>query len=449
MSGIVVPDLECSARSRKVAVVGAGYVGLTLSACLALLGHDVKCTDNSVDRIEQLAAGRVPIVEDGLTELIEQMLAAGRLRFEADNVMAVSEADFIFLCLPTPAYADGSADLSFVQAAVAEIGPHLRRGATVITKSTVPLGTSDVVARGLGRGDVHVASNPEFLAEGSAVRDCLFPDRIVIGASSEIVAKDVADLYGPIGKSRIVFTDVTSAELIKYASNAYLATRLTFVNSIAELCEAVGADIRSVMAGMGSDHRIGNAFLQPGPGWGGSCFPKDTQALVRIADEVRCELALVKTVIGTNAYHTQRVVDKAISALGDLGGKRVALWGLTFKAGTDDLRNSPALEIGKRLVALGALVQAYDPTIAAGTVYGIEIHSSPLLAAQDAEALVVGTEWQEFASIDLGTLKTVMGGRTIIDARNMFDSTEAVSEGFVYIGTGTQFCIESDAEVVA
>ena len=449
MSGIVRPDLECSARSRKVAVVGAGYVGLTLSACLALLGHDVKCTDKSHDRIEQLTAGQVPIVEEGLTELIEEMLAVGRLRFGADNAIAVAEAEFIFLCLPTPADTDGSADLSFVQAVAAEIGPHLRREATVITKSTVPLGTSDVVARALGRSDVHVVSNPEFLAEGSAIKDCLFPDRIVIGASSETVAKDVADLYGPCANSRTVFTDVTSAELIKYASNAYLATRLTFVNSIAELCEAAGADIRSVMAGMGSDHRIGNAFLQPGPGWGGSCFPKDTQALVRIAEEVGCELALVKTVIATNAYHTQRVVDKVISALGELDGKRVALWGLAFKAGTDDLRNSPALEIGRRLVALGALVQAYDPAISAETVYGMEIHSSPLLAAQGAEALVVGTEWQEFASIDLGTLNTAMRGRIIIDARNTFDSAAAVSEGFVYIGTGTPSSVEAIAEVIA
>jgi UDPglucose 6-dehydrogenase len=446
---MVVSDLDCSARSREVAVVGSGYVGLTLSACLALLGHVVKCTDKSLDRIEQLTAGHVPIVEEGLAELAGEMVAAGRLRFGADNVMASAEADFIFLCLPTPADADGSADLSFVRAVATEIGPHLRHGATVITKSTVPLGTSAVVTKALGRSDVHVVSNPEFLAEGSAVKDCLFPDRIVIGASSEIVAKDVADLYGAFGKSRIVLTDVTSAELIKYASNAYLATRLTFVNSIAELCEAVGADVRSVMAGMGSDHRIGDAFLRPGPGWGGSCFPKDTQALVRIAEEVGCELALVKTAIATNAYHIQRVVDKVISALGELDGKRVALWGLTFKAGTNDLRNSPALEIGKRLVALGALVQAYDPTVAAGTLYGMEVHSSPLLAAQAAQALVVGTEWQEFASIELGTLYTVMGGRVIVDARNMFDSAAAVSEGFIYIGTGAQFSMESDTEVVA
>jgi UDPglucose 6-dehydrogenase len=442
-------ELECSARSRKVAVIGSGYVGLTVSACLALLGHRVECTDKSIDRIEQLAAGQVPIVEEGLAELVEQMLAVGRLKFGSNNVKAAAEADFIFLCVPTPADADGSANLSFVQTAAAEIGPSLRSGATVVTKSTVPLGAAEVVATALGRGDVHVVSNPEFLAEGTAVKDCLFPDRIVIGASSEVVAKDVADLYGSFGKSRVVFTDVISAELVKYASNAYLATRLTFVNSIAELCEAVGADIRSVMVGMGMDHRIGDAFLRPGPGWGGSCFPKDSQALVHIADSAGCDLAVIKTVIARNAYHTQRVVDKVISALGEVDGKRIALWGLTFKAGTDDLRNSPALEIGKRLVALGASVQAYDPTVDAGTLYGMEVRSSPLLSAQGAEALVIGTEWPEFAAIDLGALYRVMERGIVIDARNVVDSAAAVSEGFAYIGTGIQFSIMSEAEVMA
>jgi UDPglucose 6-dehydrogenase len=447
MSKGSVLDVARAARSQRVAVIGAGYVGLTLSACLALLGHEVECADKSLERVAELAAGRVQIVEEGLTELVEQMLASGRLRFGGDNALAATGAEFVFLCLPTPADADGWADLSFVRAVAVEIGPYLRPGATVITKSTVPVGTSEIVATALARSDVHVASNPEFLAEGRAVEDCLFPDRIVIGASSGTVARNVADLYGPVGYSRSIFTDLASAELIKYASNAYLATRLTFVNSMAELCEAAGADIRSVMAGMGSDHRIGDAFLQPGPGWGGSCFPKDTQALVRTAEQFGCDLALVKTAIARNARHTQRIVEKVTAALGDVSGRRIALLGLTFKAGTDDLRNSPALEIAQCLVGLGASVQAYDPTVPAGILHGMEVHSSSFSACQGADAMVIGTEWPEFASIDLNVLSTVMDGRVIVDARNMLDPVAAAGAGLVYAGIGTRAPEERAAEV--
>jgi UDPglucose 6-dehydrogenase len=448
MSYGAVLDVPHAVRSRRIVVVGSGYVGLTLGASLALLGHEVKCTDKSVDRVAQLAAGRVPIVEEGLTELVGEMLAAGRLRFCVDNVLAAAWAEFVFLCLPTPNGADGRADFSGVQAVAVEIGPQLRPGATVIIKSTVPVGTGEMLESALARSDVHVASNPEFLAEGSALKDCLLPDRIVIGARSDTVARDVADLYGPFGYSRTIFTDVASAELIKYASNAYLATRLTFVNSIAELCEAVGADIRSVMAGMGSDHRIGDAFLQPGPGWGGSCLPKDTQALVRIAERFGCDLALVKTAIARNAHHTQRVVDKVTTALdGDVSGRRIALWGLTFKAGTDDLRNSPALEIAGRLVALGASVQAYDPTVPAGSLHGMEVHSSALSACKDADALIIGTEWPEFASVDLTAIAAVMGGRSIMDARNLLDPVAAAGEGFSYAGIGIPATGERFAQV--
>jgi UDPglucose 6-dehydrogenase len=437
MSYGAVLDVPHAVRSRKIVVVGSGYVGLTLGASLALLGHEVKCTDKSVDRIAQLAEGRVPIVEEGLTELVGEMLAAGRLRFCVDNALAAAWAEFVFLCLPTPNGADGMADFSGVQAVAVEIGPHLRPGATVIIKSTVPVGTGEMLESALARGDVHIAANPEFLAEGSALKDCLLPDRIVIGARSDTVARDVADLYGPYGYSRTIFTDVASAELIKYASNAYLATRLTFVNSIAELCEAAGADIRSVMTGMGSDHRIGDAFLKPGPGWGGSCLPKDTQALVRIAERFGCDLALVKTAIARNAHHTQRVVGKVTTALdGDVSGRRIALWGLTFKAGTDDLRSSPALEIAQRLVALGASVQAYDPTVPAGYLHGMEVHSSALSACEDADALIIGTEWPEFASVELAAIAAVMGGRSIIDARNLLDPVAVAGEGFSYAGIG-------------
>ncbi len=427
---------------RNIAVIGSGYVGLALSASLALLGHRVECTDRSSERIAQLSAGVVPVVEDSLTELIGEMLSAGRLRFGTQNADAAAAADFVFLCLPTPAGADGSADVSLVLAVAAEIGPHLRPGAIVVTKSTVPVGTADQVRRALARGDVYVAANPEFLAEGSAVRDCLFPDRIVIGAHSEAVARRVAGLFGPSGASRTIMTDLTSAELIKYASNAYLATRLAYVNSIAELCEATGADVRCVLAGMGADHRIGNAFLQPGPGWGGSCLPKDTAALVHTAGEFGCELTLVEAAIAANAHHVRRIIGKVVLALGDVRGRRVALLGLTFKAGTSDLRHSPAMAIAEGLRALGASVQAYDPTVHPGAMAGVEIHGSLISAARDAEALVIGTEWPEFAALDLAVLRAAMSGRVIVDARNVLDSAAALRAGFTYTGIGIPAAVE-------
>ena len=429
--------MQPAALSRKIAVIGSGYVGLTLSASLALLGHDVECTDKSHERVEQLARGRVPIVEDGLTEVVEQMLAAGRLRFSTDNKLAAARADFVFLCLPTPMGGDGWADLSYVQHVAEEIGPHLRPGTVVITKSTVPVGTGGLVVAALGRADVDVASNPEFLAEGTALRDCLRPDRVVVGAASEATAQNVADLYGPFVNARSILTDVASAELIKYASNAYLAVRLTFVNSIAEMCQAAGADIRSVVKGMGADHRIGTAFLRPGPGWGGSCFPKDTEALVRTAGHFGYDLSLVKAAIAINAQHVSWVVDRVIAALdGDVAGKRIALWGLTFKAGTDDRRQSPAIEIAQRLTHLGAAVHAYDPTVPAGPLLGIEVASSLFSACTNADALVIGTEWPEFAAVDLGDLAAVMNGRVIMDARNLLDPDAAVNAGFRYSGIG-------------
>jgi len=442
-------EVQRAARGRRIAVIGAGYVGLTLSASLALLGHGVECTDRSPGRVAELADGRVPIVEEGLTELVAMMLAAGRLRFGTGNAQAAGRAEFVFLCLPTPGDADGLADLSFVRAVAAEICPALRPGATLVIKSTVPVGTGEMLEQAIGRCDVNVASNPEFLAEGSAIRDCLRPDRIVIGARSGAVARDVADLYGPAGQSRLILTDLASAELIKYASNAYLATRLTFVNSIAEVCEAAGADIHSVMAGMGSDHRIGAAFLQPGPGWGGSCLPKDTKALVDAAERLGCDLALVKAAIAENAQHTRRVVEKVVAGLdGNVSGRRIAVWGLTFKAGTDDLRDSPALVIARHLAGLGAAVQAYDPTVRAGTLEGIEVHSSSFSACKDADALIIGTEWPEFAAADLAALAAVMSGRVLIDARNLLDPAAAAAEGFAYVGTGRPV-LQKRAAVVA
>ena len=441
-------DVQPAVRSRRIAVIGSGYVGLTLSASLALFGHEVECTDKSTERVEQLAHGQVPIVEEGLTELVEQTLAAGRLTFSRDNKRAAQEAEFLFLCLPTPMGGDGQADLTFVQQVAEEIGPHLRPGAVVITKSTVPVGTGDMVANALGRDDVHVVSNPEFLAEGTALRDCLRPDRVVVGAHTREVAQQVVDLYGPAARDKAIITDVPSAEMIKYASNAYLAVRLTFVNSMAALCEVAGADIRHVVKGMGADHRIGPAFLQPGPGWGGSCFPKDTEALVRTARQLGGDLSLVEAAIAINAGHITRMVDKVISVLGgDVAGKHIALWGLTFKAGTDDRRQSPALEIAQRLTGQGALVHAYDPTVPAGTQLGFAVHASSFAACKEADALVIGTEWPEFAAADLTALAAVMTGRVILDARNLLDPAAAANSGFRYSGIGIPAADRQEAGV--
>jgi UDPglucose 6-dehydrogenase len=305
-----------------------------------------------------------------------------------------------------------------------------------------------MVRQTLGRDDVHVVSNPEFLAEGTALRDCLRPDRIVVGAASETIARTVAELYGPFAHSRSILTDVASAEIIKYAANAYLAVRLTFVNSMAQMCERAGADVRSVTLGMGSDHRIGPGFLQPGPGWGGSCFPKDTEALVQTAAGLGCDLTLVKTAIAINAQHIEWVAGKVAAILdGQVGGKRIALWGLTFKAGTDDQRQSPALEIARRLTEMGAAVHAYDPTVPAGTLHGVEVHSSSFSACKNADALVIATEWPEFAVVDLTALAAVMGRRVIMDARNMIDPAAAVNAGFRYSGIGVPVQVRHEEEI--
>ncbi len=432
-----IADTHHLVEKRNVAVIGSGYVGLTLSACLALLGHSVECTDRATNRIAELVSGQVPIVEEGLSESIGKMLLAGRLRFGTGNVEAAKRAEFIFLCLPTPNDADGQADLSFVRAVAAEISPILQAGATVITKSTVPVGTGNMLERVIGRSDVHVVANPEFLAEGTALRDCLYPDRIVIGARSDTIARNVADLYGSSPRRDLIITDIVSAEMIKYASNAYLATRLTFVNTVAEICEAAGADIHSVMAGMGSDHRIGAAFLRPGPGWGGSCLPKDTRALVETAERFGADVTLIKSVIAANVHHKRRIIGKIAVALnGEIRGRRIALWGLTFKAGTDDLRDSPALALAEALSELGALVQAYDPTVMPGALDGIDIRSSAFSAVSSADALVIATEWPEFASADLAEVATVMKGRVLIDARNLLDPAAAASNGFSYVSVG-------------
>jgi UDPglucose 6-dehydrogenase len=427
-----------------VAVIGAGYVGLTTAVCLAHLGHDVVCADIDADRVERLSKGEVPILEDGLPELLTEGLASRRLRFVLGAPNAARTAAFVFLCVPTPQGDDGSADLSFVDTVAREIAPVLRPGTVVINKSTMPVGSTRMVQRVLAEAgappeDVMVASNPEFLREGTSVRDFLEPNRVVIGCTDASVAVRVSDLYRSLN-APILVTDPASAEMIKYASNAFLATKISFVNAIANLCEAVDADVREVALGMGYDQRIGFEFLHPGPGYGGSCFPKDTAALLYAAESAGYDFSLLKGVVRVNQEQHERMVTKMAELVGgSLSGVTVAVWGLTFKANTDDLRDSPALVIVKRLLEEGATVRAYDPAAgerAADLVPGIEIGSDPYEVCNGAAALALLTEWDEFRWMDFDRVAQMLQTPTVLDTRNILDPAALRRQGYTYEGVG-------------
>jgi UDPglucose 6-dehydrogenase len=420
---------------RQIAVIGSGYVGLTTAACLAHLGHEVHCTDIVSEKVAALNAGQVPILEEGLPRLVREGLKGGRLSFGTDNVSAAGHADFVFLCLPTPPGPGGRADLSHVVDAVREIARHLRPGTIVVGKSTVPVGSSRMVAEALGRRDVFVVSNPEFLREGSAVADFLNPERVVVGADSGEVAMRVASLYSQLG-ARIIVTDPESAELAKYACNAFLATKLSFINSLAELCERVGGDARQVARVMGHDSRIGSKFLEPGPGWGGSCFPKDTLALLRISQDAGYDFPLLRTAVTSNEEQFDRVVQRIERiAGGPIAGKIVTVWGLTFKAETDDMRSSPSLEVIARLERRGAVVQAYDPTVHPATADD-KFFVDPYSACQASSVIFVGTEWAEFGDIDFERAASHMVDRNIVDSRSIVNAEAAVGAGFTLARIG-------------
>lgn len=419
----------------RVAVIGAGYVGLTTAACLSHLGHEVVCADVVESKVESLSRGVIPIVEDGLTELVVEGLAEKRLSFVLGSVNAVKDAEFVFLCVPTPQGEDGSADMHYIEQAAAEVGPLLAPGTVVINKSTVPVGSTRVVEAALQRDDLHVVSNPEFLREGSGVYDFLNPDRIVIGSDSQDAAVRLTELFSGI-RAPFVVTDPPTAETIKYASNAFLATKVSFVNAIANLCEMVGANVREVVLGMGYDKRIGSEFLKPGPGWGGSCFPKDSHALVKIGENAGYSFDLLKGVISVNTEQYARVAQKiATSAGGSLAGAKVAVWGLTFKAKTDDLRDSPSLYVIERLVKEGAQVTAYDPTVTK-PLPDISVTTDPYDACNEADVLAVLTEWDEFKAFDLGVVRTRMAKPTIVDGRNLLEPGAVKRAGFRYTGIG-------------
>ncbi len=418
----------------KIAVIGTGYVGLTTGACFAHLGHDVVCADIDVNKVQRLQSGDVPIHEAGLSELVAEGLESRRLSFVVGAANAVGDADFVYLCVPTPQSADGSVDLNHLRAAAAEVSAHIRHGAIVVNKSTVPVGSTLLVEEAMGRPDIAVVSNPEFLREGTAIADFLNPDRVVIGADDPAAADRVANLHGSIG-APVMITDPASAETTKYAANAFLATKLSFVNTIAAVCEAVGADVSDVLVAMGYDKRIGSEFLRPGPGWGGSCFPKDTRAIISMAEDAGYDFSLMRGVLKANDEQFKRVVSKVASVV-SLSGATIALLGLAFKAGTDDTRNSPALEVADLLLAQGAKVRAYDPAVATVDIDEIVVVDDPYAACEGAEALVVLTEWDEFKLLDLDKLSESMASRHVVDARNILDREALLSRGFTYQGIG-------------
>ena len=430
---MAVTEIQSTSR---IAVVGTGYVGLTTGACFAQLGHDVLCADIDPNKVNMLKRGEIPIHEDGLESIVQENMKAGRLDFVLGAEHAVKGREFIYLCVPTPQGADGRADLSYVEAAAREIAPFLDRGAVVVNKSTVPVGSTLLVERAMERPDVHVVSNPEFLREGSAVGDFLNPDRVVIGAEDRGAASRVAALYLGV-RAPILITDPASAETCKYAANAFLATKISFANAVAAVCEAAGADVADVLMGIGYDSRIGHHFLKPGPGWGGSCFPKDTKAMIGIAEDAGYDFAFLKGVIEVNEQQFDRVVDKITLAAGDsLQGVNIGVLGLTFKAGTDDMRDSPSIEIVGRLVAAGANVKAFDPVAKNCPIDGVEVVGDAYAAAEGSEVLAILTEWEEFKFLDLDKVSEVMSNKHIVDARNLLDRGAVRRRGFTYQGIG-------------
>jgi UDPglucose 6-dehydrogenase len=433
----------------NITVIGTGYVGLVLGACLAETGNPVVCADLDQAKIDGLKQNVLPIYEPGLDDFVERNQSQGRLRFTTDVPAAISTAEVVFIAVGTPPDEDGSADLRHVLAVAEQIGRHMKRELVIVTKSTVPVGTAAKVAAAVSKHakfPFHMCSNPEFLKEGAAIDDFMKPDRVVIGVDTDHARSAMAELYAPFVRTGkpIIFMDIPSAEMTKYAANAMLATRISFMNEIANLCERVGADVDNVRKGIGSDARIGPAFLFPGPGYGGSCFPKDVKALVRTAKECDVPLRVLASVEEANDVQKHRLFDKLKTALGDLRGRRVALWGLAFKPNTDDMREAPALVLIDALLDAGAEVVAHDPVAMheaqrrigdriayAETSYG---------ALAGADALVIVTDWNEYRHPDFARIKETLKSPVVVDGRNLYDRRKMAALGFTYasIGRGGQ-----------
>ncbi|PWB60095.1 MAG: UDP-glucose 6-dehydrogenase [Bradyrhizobiaceae bacterium] len=430
-----------------VTVIGTGYVGLVSGACLSDFGHVVVCADNDAAKIAQLSRGEIPIFEPGLGTLVKSNVAAGRLSFTLDRAAAVRAADVVLIAVGTPSRrGDGFADLTYVHAAAREIAAAVEDFTVVVTKSTVPVGTGDeieaIIRETRPGADVVVVSNPEFLREGAAIEDFKRPDRIVVGLEDARARAVMSELYRPlfINETPMLFTDRRTAELIKYASNAFLATKITFINEIADLCEKVGADVQEVARGMGLDRRIGGKFLHAGPGFGGSCFPKDIAALAATGKAHGAALRIVDTVADVNQDRKLRMADKVIAACGgSVAGRTVAVLGLTFKPNTDDMREAPSLAIIPRLVEAGAVVRAHDP---AGTAEarrllpGLVTVDDPYACMEDADALVILTEWDQFRALDLDRVRAALRAPVVVDLRNIYKPADMARMGFTYVSVG-------------
>lgn len=461
----------------RVCVIGTGYVGLVTGACLSHIGHDVICVDNNEEKVKLMKAGRSPIFEPGLSEIMESAIEAGRIKFTTDIAAGVAHGEILFIAVGTPPLPTGESDTRYVEAVARSIGIHLNGGYKVIVnKSTVPIGSGDwvrmivldgiaerqktLVAAGgasntdtlpTGEAEFDVVSNPEFLREGSAVYDTFNPDRIVLGGNSQKATDMMKKLYAPIVERQfaedkslpqvpVLATDLSSAEMIKYAANAFLATKISFINEVANICDRVGADVTQVAKGIGLDSRIGNKFLQAGIGWGGSCFPKDVSALVHTADDYGYEAQLLKSAVSVNQRQRLIALEKLQQALKILKGKTVGLLGLTFKPDTDDMRDAPALNLIEQLNRLGAKVKAYDPIVSQSGIRdglsGVSVETDPERLADGCDALVLVTDWKQFSSLDYGKMAKLMINPTIVDGRNFLDPETMVRAGFKYIGVG-------------
>jgi len=430
----------------RIAMIGTGYVGLVSGACFADFGHRVTCVDKDASKIERLNAGVMPIWEPGLEALVKSNAERGRLTFTTDVAAAVTDAEAVFIAVGTPARrGDGHADLTYVFEAIRELAQFIKPGTVVVTKSTVPVGTGDrieAILKEEGVEGVSVASNPEFLREGAAIADFKHPDRIIVGAGDDRAQDVLREIYRPLFLNRapILITGRRTAELTKYAANAFLAVKISFINEIADLCEAVDADVQDVARGIGLDNRIGPKFLHAGPGYGGSCFPKDTVALLQTADNAGVEQRIVATTVSVNDDRKGRMVDRVERALGgDVAGKRVGILGLAFKPNTDDMRDAPSIPIVKGLVERGAKVAAFDPVArhqAEPMLPGIEFADDAYAAADGADALVIVTEWDEFRALDLERIAASLKGKILVDLRNVYDRGEAEAAGLTYYGVG-------------
>ncbi|HEY5049159.1 MAG TPA: UDP-glucose/GDP-mannose dehydrogenase family protein [Rhizomicrobium sp.] len=430
----------------RIAMIGTGYVGLVSAACLSEFGHDVVCVDKDTAKIADLDAGRIPIFEPGLEEVVAANVKAGRLSFTVSLHQAVGEADAVFIAVGTPSRrGDGHADLSFVFAAAEEIAAALNGYTVIVTKSTVPVGTSrkveEIIARLRADAEFDVASNPEFLREGSAIEDFLRPDRVVVGCDTERARDVIKEVYRPLylNETPILFTSRESAELVKYAANAFLATKITFINEMADLCEKLGGDVQDVARGIGLDGRIGAKFLHAGPGFGGSCFPKDTLALLKTSELAGAPARIVETVVSVNEARKAQMAKKVIEAFGGVSGKTVAVLGLTFKPNTDDMREAPSLVILPLLKAHGARVRAYDPEghkEAAKLLPDVELCDDTYQALEGADGVVILTEWNEFRALDLVRVKSLLARPLMVDLRNIYRPKQMAEAGFAYFSIG-------------